>query len=359
MNLGKSWRSMLRLASLSLVIAGCGGSDIPDPDADTNAAAEPPASSGPAAAPAAPAPAAPAPASEPATPAVAESEAPAAAAPAEASAPTPAAAAAPTAEPVAAASSAEETPAASAASEAPGAAVDPSRAKNASATADMLALGNKPLPTEAPAVPTTPEGPGAPGAMANNMLANPPGIPTSATGAPGGSMPGMMPGDIPASPGANSGEIPGYPGGTEGTHAGGDTGHASFRSPNSAVDAFLKALKAKNAERLAEATARRAPTEASGPKNQKLFASILEQSLTEDDLSDLANKLEGYTVVGNNAPKSTGRYTLILGKPGKNGEYYRRTITARHEKDGWKVLDISGVGTIEKPIMIRGRGMRR
>ncbi len=124
------------------------------------------------------------------------------------------------------------------------------------------------------------------------------------------------------------------------------------------MDAFLKALKAKNAERLAEATARRAPTEASGPKNQKLFASILEQSLTEDDLNDLANKLEGYQVVGNNTPKSTGKYALILGKAGKNGESYRRTITTRHEKDGWKVTDISGVGKVEKPIVggrMRGR----
>ncbi len=55
--------------------------------------------------------------------------------------------------------------------------------------------------------------------------------------------------------------------------------------------------------------------------------------------------------MGFNTPKSTAKFTLILSKAGKNGESYRRTITARHEKDGWKVLDISGVGTIEKPIM--------
>ena len=168
MNLWNAWRSMLGLASLCLAIIGCGGGDIPDPDADSNAAAEPPAASGPAA-PAAPGPAAPA-------PAVAATEAPAAPAPAEASAP----AAAPTAEPVAAASAPAEMPAATATAtaeaETPATAADPGRAKNASATAEMLALGNKPLPVETPAAATAPNGspaPGAPGAMANNMMPGP------------------------------------------------------------------------------------------------------------------------------------------------------------------------------------------
>ncbi|WP_406695796.1 hypothetical protein V5E97_32830 [Singulisphaera sp. Ch08] len=195
--------------------------------------------------------------------------------------------------------------------------------------------------------------------MAANMA---PGLPPAAAaidpaagagalGAPGGNIPGL-PGDP-----ATNGAIPGYPGGAEGGNPGGDGAPADFRSPAGAVKAFLDALKSKNAERLAEATARRAPTEASGPKNQKLFQSIVEQSLTEDDLSELANKMEGFEVVGFNTPKSTGKFALILGKAGQNGESYRRTITTRHEKDGWKVLDISGVGTIERPIM--GRGRRR
>jgi hypothetical protein len=152
--------------------------------------------------------------------------------------------------------------------------------------------------------------------------------------------------------------MPGIPGGAEGGAPGGDNGPADFHSPLGAVNAFLKALQAKNPEQLAEATARRAPTEASGPKNQKLFQSILEQSLTEDDLTDLANKMEGFKPVDHNQPKSSGRFSIILGKSGKNGDYYRRTITARHEKDGWKVVDISGMSTL-KSIRMRGAPNRR
>lgn len=365
MNRWIAWRSVLGPVSLCLAIAGCGGSDIPDPDADTNAAAEPTASgpTGPAAPAAAPAPA-PAVA---AAPGAGPAEAPAAA-PTEAPAPAPEPAVAATAP--AAAAPAEMPPAATpaatadtATAAAPGAATapaegeaaaataDPNRAKNSAATAELLALGNKPLPAEEPAPAATP-GAAAPGAMANNMMPGPIPGPGAPAAAPGAITP-IIPAEAPGAPGAAGpgAEIPGYPGATDGANPGGTDEPADFRTPASAVEAFLKALKAKNPERLAEATARRAPTEAAGPKNQKLFASILEQSLTEDDLNDLANKLDEFQVVGFNTPKSSGRFTLILSKSGKNGESYRRTITARHEKEGWKVLDISGVGTVEKPIM--------
>lgn len=163
----------------------------------------------------------------------------------------------------------------------------------------------------------------------------------------------------PGFPGNSGGGAPEInPGG--GGIGGNNNGADSFHTPWGAVNLFLNALKAKNAERLAEATALRAPTEASGTKNQKLFAAILEQSLSEDDISDLANKLEGFQIVGQNEPKSSGKLGIILGKPGKNGESYRRVITVRHEKAGWKVVDISGQGTIEKPIVMprMGRGRR-
>lgn len=333
MNRWNAWRSSLGLASLCFAIVGCGGGDIPDPDSDPNAVTELPGAS------------APAPAEAPA-PAVAEAAAPADAAVAPTAAPTP---------PAAEAAPAEATAAPTAPAEAE-AAAEPSKAKNSAATAEMLALGNKPLPAEATApataATTNPADPAA--AMAAGMAAAP-GPPGATSEAAAG-----LAGAPPADPGvaAPGSEMPGYPGAGDGGDAGGENGPANFRSPVGAVNAFLKALKAKSSEQLAEATARRAPREASGPKNQKLFQSILDYSLSEDDLSDLANKLEGFTIVGNNVPKSTGKFTLILGKAGKNGEYYRRTITTRHEKDGWKVSDISGVGKVEKPIMLR-RGVRR
>ncbi len=112
-----------------------------------------------------------------------------------------------------------------------------------------------------------------------------------------------------------------------------DTGPQNFHTPEGAVRSFLSALRAKDPERLAETVALRSVHEAS-PKNQKLFESIIERSLSEDDLSDLANKLAGFQMVGANEAKSTGRFSITLGKPGKNGEYLRRTITLRREKAG-------------------------
>jgi len=97
-------------------------------------------------------------------------------------------------------------------------------------------------------------------------------------------------------------------------------------------------------------TALHAPYEAK-PKNRALFTAILEKSLSEEDLNELATKLDGFQIVDHNLP-STGRMGIILMKPGVNGARLIRTITARHEKAGWKVVDISGQGELEKPILI-------
>ena len=121
----------------------------------------------------------------------------------------------------------------------------------------------------------------------------------------------------------------------------------------------VAALKAKDLTRLADATALRAPQEAKGIKNQKLFASINDGSMTEDDLSELANKLEGYTIMGQNDVKSTARVGIILGKNERNGDQYLRTVTVRREKTGWKVADISGQGVIESGMPKARAGARR
>jgi len=130
-----------------------------------------------------------------------------------------------------------------------------------------------------------------------------------------------------------------------------------FRTQYGAVTAFLNALKFKDPEALAEATALRAPTEAK-TKMRNLFSAILDKSLSEEDMNELATKLEGFQIAEHNAPISTGRLGVILTKPGQNGSILRRTITVRKEKAGWKVVDISGQGELEKPSLIP-RGMMR
>ena len=112
-----------------------------------------------------------------------------------------------------------------------------------------------------------------------------------------------------------------------------------MHSPQGAVKTFLNALKARDADRLSEATARRAATESSA-KNQEMFGKIIEVSISDSELDDLAKKLEGYQIAGENPPKSTGRVDVVIQKSATMAAI-RRRITARREKKGWGVLDIS------------------
>ena len=58
--------------------------------------------------------------------------------------------------------------------------------------------------------------------------------------------------------------------------------------------------------------------------------------LSDSEMDDLAKKLEGYQVAGQNPPTSTGRTDIVIQKSGENGGYSRRRITARREKKGWE-----------------------
>jgi hypothetical protein len=136
-----------------------------------------------------------------------------------------------------------------------------------------------------------------------------------------------------------------------------DNAPADFHSPIGAVRTFLSALKAKDADRLSEATARRAAIESSG-KNQEMFTKILEVTLSDSEMDDLAKKLEGYQVSGENPPKSTGKVDVVIQKNEGGGAYSRRRVTARHEKKGWGVLDI-GPEQVFKSLGSRGRTYKK
>jgi hypothetical protein len=137
------------------------------------------------------------------------------------------------------------------------------------------------------------------------------------------------------------------------------------------VRAFLSALKAKDLDRLNEATALRAQVEADSSKNKELFKKIFDLNLSDSELDQLAEALNGYTISGENPPKSTGRVEVILRKAGNNnnsngnsnsnGSYFLRKVTVRHEKKGWGVLDIAGATEFKPMNMIpkRGAGGRR
>ncbi len=278
----------------------------------------------------------------------------------------------------------------------PATAQAPAKKEGGSATAEMLALAANPPSGSNPAgaggaAPNAPSGnsqpqPGAPGpggpmggmpagmaAMMRGGGARPgmgPGGP-GAPGAPGASSPGgMPPGMMPGMQGGgpnpgdmakmmagrmganmNMGNRPGAagaagdnvmsPGGGGGPGGGGLNGPADNKSPENAVRAFLKALKAKDRDALNEATAGHAYLEAR-EKNRDTFKKIFDLELSDSELDELSKQLDGYQILTWNPPKSTGRLDVVIQKPGVRGAFFRRRVTVRKEKKGWGVMDISG-----------------
>jgi hypothetical protein len=369
------WLAGAGLAGVCMTGWGCGGGDVPDPGSDSAAATDA-APEGGNAPPPAPAPA-------PAPPeAVAQAKGAAPAASENASQ---------------AAQETEEAPAQ------PAAGGDAAtKVAGNSATAEMLAIatgtqnppGSESAPAQGQAGPGAPGGgPGGPGGMmAPNPMAmggmmppnpqmggfRPPGAgPTVGPGGPGaaggggqmdqmakmqqamqqsmrqqnqggGGPPGMgsqadqmakMQQSMMASGGGSGAMGPGGMGG-----AGADNGPANTNSAAGAVRAFLKALKAKDRDALAEATAQRAAADSpleTTSTHKELFGRILDGSISEAELDDLATKLEDYKVAGEDAPKSTGRLKVYADKTEKSGTRHRRVFTVRREKKGWGVMDIS------------------
>jgi hypothetical protein len=141
---------------------------------------------------------------------------------------------------------------------------------------------------------------------------------------------------------------------------GGNDKPADYTQPEGAVQAFLDALKARDLERLTEATALRAQTESS-PKNQDMFKRIFDGTLSESELNALATRLEGYSIASENTPKSTGSVDVVLRKTSRNnnnnsgisggGSYYTLRVRVRREKKGWGVCDISAPTEFKNPRM--------
>ncbi len=377
------WFGRLAMAGVCLAGAGCGGGDVPDPDSDRRAAPSEPSrvvAKGPAAA---EAPSTEAPTAVATNGALAEAEKPA---------------------PVEKPEPAEtEKPA-------------PSLKGDASGTEELLRMAGNPAAT--PPAGDSPGGsgggsaPGTPGGSGSGGVI-PPSASISAPGAPGGSgsagpmatipVPGSREGRpaVPGGPGmpgggavGGSGSVggsgaagysgaaalnegpgfggvpgaPGMPGGRAGMGggSGGDSpalqGKNAFRMPNTAVQAFLAALKSKNKDRLAETVAKRAPTEAD-EKHRKIFSEIIDGSISDDDLDEMAKATgEASRSKCSGMPRARRRIGVVVSKmSGK--DQLRRTLMTRQEVEGWKVVDIESMYDFKPglpPMFMRGgRGRRR
>jgi hypothetical protein len=349
----KPWTKRLArlgIVGICIMAMGCGGG-VPDPGSDEQAASEsspPPESGG-----GAPAP----------PPRLQVAKGPAAPAP------------------KAVEEAAEETPAPAADEEK--AAAQP-KSEGSSATAEMLAMASNSAPggTTQPGTGATPAtAPGTPpGAMGGGMPGRPggPGGP-GGMGGPGG--PGGMGGAMMRSgsmigsggsspnpsqmdnmnamrqaqarqggPAGGGPGMPGRPGGPGGPGGGGaDNKPANFTRPFGAVEAFLSAVKAKDQDRILEASALRASVEPP-EKNKALFKKIFEMSLSDSELDDLANMMEGYTIAGENPPKSTGKVEVVLQKSSDDGSRHTMLITVRREGKGWGIL------LLGKPTLFKSTG---
>jgi hypothetical protein len=146
------------------------------------------------------------------------------------------------------------------------------------------------------------------------------------------------------SSGGPGGQFQGPGGGQfQGPGGGGSNQEPDFRYAETGAIAFLNALKAKDPERLKEATALRSVLEVKNADHKEMFQKILEGNLEDEKLNQLAELFNGMAIVDENTYKSTGSIGIIVGK-NEGQEQVTRTIYMRKEKAGWKVLDFSALG---------------
>jgi hypothetical protein len=386
------WLARVGVAGAWIMAAGCGGGDVPDPGSDSTAASDAAPEGG--SAPPAPPVAAPAPAAaagpmrgRPGMMANQKSQVPPADAASEAGEGDTA-----TQPPAGENSPPAKTEGGSATAEMLQLATSGQGSSSSGASGGGDAAGGQTTPPGGPGGPMQgqgrPGGPGGPMAGMPGMMGRPGGGPGQPGGPPGGQQSGGPPqgqgqagppgasgggyadqmarmmqgrqggggtaGGYPGAPGgspmANQGR-PGGPGGPGGPGMQGrmgfggpgqqDNGRADTHSPDGAVRAFLNALRDKDRDRLAEATALRSQTEASTEKKKELFGKLVDMSIADAELDDLAKMLDGYQVAGENAAKSTKSLGVIIRKTQENGDFLSRTVTVRKEKKGWGVQDMS------------------
>jgi hypothetical protein len=152
--------------------------------------------------------------------------------------------------------------------------------------------------------------------------------------------PGMPGGGGPAGTGIDGGALGAAATARGAAGANLNIGPVDIRSPGGVVWTFLYALRARDKDRLSEATAIRARIEATSDKSKELFGKITDGNISDAEFEDVARKLEGYVVAGENAVHSTGKLGIVIVRPTKEGGYLTRVVTVRKEKKGWGVMDI-------------------
>ena len=119
---------------------------------------------------------------------------------------------------------------------------------------------------------------------------------------------------------------------------------ADFTTPSKGAETFLKAADAKDADMLAEAVALRARYAEFGSKHIEYLTDLLDKKATASILDELARELKDFKVLTLNHVKSSGTVEVIIGKDdSKTRNHMTRHLVMRREKEGWKLIDWTGL----------------
>jgi hypothetical protein len=136
-----------------------------------------------------------------------------------------------------------------------------------------------------------------------------------------------------------------------------------FANPMTAVTAFLTALKTGDRRRLAETISIYvyASTHAPADTWRNLLKAIREETASDAEIKQLASAFEGYEIVGQQSVvKASALLGVYVRKRVGDGPSRLHTIKTRHERAGWKILDLIEPKELEKgaPYAVAGRPAR-
>lgn len=137
----------------------------------------------------------------------------------------------------------------------------------------------------------------------------------------------------------------GSAGAVAGVGAGAAAVQEDYSSPSKAVETFIGAIQAKDAERISNTVSRYAPEETKNPNFKKFFTVALDKKLSTEDVDSLYEAFSNYQVVNTTLTKTSGSVNVTIGrevkKEGGLPQFERRIMRVHRDgARGWKILDL-------------------
>jgi len=122
---------------------------------------------------------------------------------------------------------------------------------------------------------------------------------------------------------------------------GGQEAHDDFTTVTKAAQSFLSAVKSRDAEKIAAALAKHGQVEAV-KDHQEVFKAAAEGTLDADQVDSFARAFGDMKFGYVGQVRGTGMCMVVVTKSNGKGGRVDRTLTMRHEAEGWKVQDFTG-----------------